>query len=316
MALIASLTACGASLQAPPGAALQPDRQGTPVLRDLTNVPLVFVSFEANNRLGHVNIFTLPDLKLVGEITGLLHPHGECSDSAGNVYVVEHRGVFEYSHDGTQVATYLDPYGAGSWSCAVNPRNGDLAVTQYSKGVLIYTSPSSKPILLSNPQQYNYYFAGYNEKGELWVDGSSNDGSVVSRCGASSCTTISLTHGTIYQPGAVQWDEILHTWIVFDQSCGGFNPGACSYPVSEQGVMGAATNYDDFNGKEVCFLAQGVVRMDKEQVVFGTDWGHGTCYGGRGNTVDRWSAKGGTPMNYAQLTTKDSIPYGLAISIK
>ncbi|MGB8908783.1 MAG: hypothetical protein WCC84_08550, partial [Candidatus Cybelea sp.] len=59
---------------------------------------------------------------------------------------------------------------------------------------------------------------------------------VISDChqGASSCTTITLSSGTIYFSGAVQWDHVCGNWILFDQLCGD-TEAACGYPSRKLG---------------------------------------------------------------------------------
>lgn len=60
---------------------------------------LLFVSDFAS---GDVNMYSLPDLGLMGTITGFAEPQGMCSDRHGNVWVADtgRNSVFEYSHAG------------------------------------------------------------------------------------------------------------------------------------------------------------------------------------------------------------------------
>ena len=304
---------CGTPLQV----SQQGGRQSTWIAPDAKDLPLLF--FEGDVNLGNIYVFSLPDMTLKGTIGGLSMPLGLCSDSAGHVYVVESgkSRVDEFTRTGTQIATYDDTYGYPS-GCAVNPKNGDLAVADSGKPyvkVLVYSSPSSAPTILKLPGQTEAAFAGYNGRGELWVDGSNYDDFVLDRCNASSCKTLKVPGAQYFAPGAVQWDDVRKTWVVFDQSCYNVNPGSCSYPVSERGVLGESTEYNNYEHNPVCILPQGVIGGYQKRFVVGGDWEYDTCHDGS-NGAYRWGyPQGGNPTNYATLPN-DARPYGAAISEK
>ena len=296
---------------------VHPDHHKSWVSPDAQRAPrLLFVS---DIGTGDVYIFTMPDMKLKGTLTGFADPQGECSDTHGNIYVANtsEADLFEYSRTGKLLNTYdTDKYGY-PLGCAVNPLNGDLAITDYvglSEGpgqVLIYSSASSTPTVLTNPNQYYYYFADYDAKGDLWVDGDdATGGYILSDCGTSSCSTITLTGGKINVPGAVQWDQKENTWVLFDQRCGG-KYAACSYLVSGSGVIGQATSYKNSNGTAICDLIQGVIAAYGKKYLAGGDYDF--CGYDKGS-ANRWQyPAGGTPTNY---TMNVSEPVGAAISTK
>ena len=89
---------------------------------------------------------------------------------------------------------------------------------------------------------------------------------------ASSCSTITLTGGTIYFPGAVQWDGTRSEWVVWDQLCGD-SDAACSYPVSASGVLGTPTQYENYEGTGDCDMVQGVIGGNKHGFVIGGEKG-------------------------------------------
>lgn len=278
---------------------------------------LYFASDAANN---DVYIYLLPSFKLVGTLTGFSEPQGECADSSGNIYIANtnNKQALKYSRTGTLLATYNDSFGYPV-GCAIDPTTGDLALTDIFDGngsisgdVLVYTSPSSTPTELRNPSEFFYYFAGYDDNGSLWVDGRTSGGSfILSVCGASSCSTLPTSGGTINFPGTVQWDNRHQTWVVFDQLCGGGN-AACSYPVSESGVLGTQTVYNNYNGTAVCDLIQGVIAANGKNYVAGGDYD--PC-GFASTTANRWGyPTGGAPTAH---TTADVVePIGAAISTK
>jgi WD40 repeat protein len=157
--------------------------------------------------------------KLVGELTGFFNPEGLCVDKAGDVYVTNDTSygvhqITEYAHGGTsQIRTLNDPDGRVN-GCSVDPKSGDLAVANEwgaSDGignVAVYPHASGSPTSYSNPNIYYYYFCGYDNKGNLFVDGETQ-GSVFGlgelRKGGHSLDFISIDE-TIYLPGGVQWD--------------------------------------------------------------------------------------------------------------
>lgn len=295
-----------------------PDHHKSWISPDARRAPrLFFASDSANN---DVYIFALPSMTLKGTLTGFDEPQGECADTHGNIWITNTNGleILEYSRTGKLLNTVTDSYGYPV-GCAVDPANGDLAVADISGlsgagQVLVFTSPSATPTVLTNPSQYEYYFLGYGPGSSLWVDGKDSSGVfILSGCGPSSCSTIPLSGGTIYFPGAVQWVGAAGTWVVFDQICGG-RTGACSYPVSGSGVLGTATTYLDHSGGAVCDLIQGVIGANGAKYTVGGDY-HGYCGKRRDSSFNRWAySAGGTPTNYSTRST--SLAVGAAISTK
>lgn len=297
---------------------LHPDHRKAWVSPDAKDEPRLMFASDAG--LGDVYIFALPSMTLKGTLTGFSEPQGMCSDNDGNVYIANTNAtqVLKYSRTGTLLATYSDAYGYPV-GCAVDPATGDLAVTDIygfsgAGQVLVYTKPSSPPKVLTNPGQYYYYFAGYGPGSSLWESGRDSSGVyMLSGCGASSCSTIALRGGTIYFPGAVQWDGTHGTWVVFDQLCGN-TTAACSYPVSARGVLGTATNYSDPTGGAVCDLIQGDVAADHHKYVVGGDYEY--C-GATTTSYDRWGyTGGGNPTAFSAATNTYSVPSGVTVSSK
>ena len=116
-------------------------------------------------------------MALKGTLTGLNEPQGECSDKNGNVWVTNTNAnqIVLLSRSGSVIGSLSDPDGYPV-GCAINPTNGDLAVTDIfdfseAGGVLIYHNGSGSPTRISNPAQYEYFFDGYDSNGNLYVDG-------------------------------------------------------------------------------------------------------------------------------------------------
>ena len=84
---------------------------------------------------GSVYVYTYPQGRLAGTLTGFIAPRGECSDSAGDVFIVAYSNssytastIYEFAHGGTDpIATLSDPDGAVG--CAVDPTTGNLAAS-------------------------------------------------------------------------------------------------------------------------------------------------------------------------------------------
>jgi hypothetical protein len=163
-------------------------------------------------RYGHGNA-------LVGTITGFFNPEGLCVDKKGDVFVTndtsdgDHQ-ILEYAHGSTTpLATLNDPYGRVN-GCSVDPTTGNLAVTNFwgasegTGGVSIYPHAKGTPASYSDSSIYYYYYCGYDDAGNLFVDGLSSGSSfglAELPSGSGSFTDISLDQ-TIYLPGGVQWD--------------------------------------------------------------------------------------------------------------
>jgi len=285
---------------------------------DIARSPRLFFQSDYGNSV--VDVYAMPSMTLKATLSGFSGPQGLCSDSAGNVYVdnTNTLQVLKYSRTGSLLATYNDSYGYPV-GCSVDPATGNLAVSNIfglsgAGQVLVFTSPSASPTVLSNPSQYYYYFVGYGPGSSIWTSGKNSYGTyMVSGCGASSCSTIPLSGGTIYFPGGVQWDNSRGEWVLFDQLCNDSNE-ACSYPVSGSGVLGTPTDYSNYNGGGACDIVQGTIAAHGMKYVAGGDYEY--C-GGSSSFSGRWAyTAGGTPTNYATNASPYFEPIGAAISTK
>jgi len=298
--------------------AIHPDHHKSWISPDIARAPRLY--FGTDYGLGDVYVYTMPGMVLKATLTGFSGPQGECADAHGNIFIANTNTfqVLEYSRTGTLVNTFTDTYGYPV-GCAIDPATGNLAVTDIfgfsgAGQVVVWAgaNPSSTPTTLSNPSQYYYYFAGYGPGSSLWVDGRDSSGFyILSGCGASSCSTIPVSGGTINFPGAVQWDNTRSTWVVFDQSGSGGND---SYPISGSGVLGTPTAYMNYSGSSVCDIVQGVIAAHGHNYVAGGDYEY--C-GSATTTYDRWGyTGGGMPTNYATASSTYTTPIGAAISTK
>jgi hypothetical protein len=173
-----------------------------------------------------VSIYDYPSDALVGKLMGQEDVAGECTDRAGNVYTVlpGARETVEYAHDGTgPIATFKVPGEYWAVSCAIDPTTGDLAVADLESGggrflgghgdVSLYRHGQREPTSLQAPNIYSYGFVGYDNKGNLFVDGSSTSIKENGKFeyaelprGQNQMTPITLKGGSIKSAGDIQWD--------------------------------------------------------------------------------------------------------------
>jgi len=219
----ATLAGCGGS-QPPIGAtgampqsaavATHADRGKSWMLPEAKNEDLLYVS-GGNNA---VTIYSYKTRKLVGTLTGFIEPEGLCSNVYGDVFVVDYGSVkiYEYRHGGTKVINTLSS-GGWSFSCAVDPTTGDLAVT--NGGILgggdlvVFKQAQGTPIAYSAPGFLSdFWWCAYDNHGNLFADGVSSVSSEPSpelvelHKHAKSLTNIPLNQGPYSPLGGLFWD--------------------------------------------------------------------------------------------------------------
>jgi hypothetical protein len=176
------------------------------------NMNLVYISDQATQ---DVYAYSYPQGALEGTLTGFQYPSGECVDKTGDVFISNFsNNIIEYAHGGTNpIATLSDPnyYPSG---CSVDPASGNLAVATYqfkSKGpgtISIYANATGAPTQYKDAHIAHMYFCGYDDKGNLFVDGTTRSGAFAFAelpSGKNAFTNIALNQ-PIASPGNVQWD--------------------------------------------------------------------------------------------------------------
>jgi hypothetical protein len=138
----------------------------------------------------------------------------------GDVFIADagYGKVFEYAHGRTKRIATISAAGPDPSGCAFDPTTGDLAVvnlgfSNYGTNayVAIYKNHlKSKPVLYQSTSFYQYWFCGYDAKGNLYVDGLSKAGTgnfIFAELvkGSSHLKVVSLNQ-YIGWPGGVQWD--------------------------------------------------------------------------------------------------------------
>jgi len=230
-AVVAVLAGCGGGMQSPVGPlqarSLLPaftsgvksahrDRGRSWMAPAAKNADLLYISDAESDDL---YVYSYPRAKLVGTLTGLAGPEGECVDKSGNVFVANTAAmnILEYAHGGTTPIATLSDSGYYPVGCAVDPTTGKLAVTNicgelYGQCVadgnlLVFANAKGTPKTYFDPGIAEYYFCGYDDKGDLFVDGLYNSSFAFAELPYRSSSFTNITLDTfVYQPGGVQWD--------------------------------------------------------------------------------------------------------------
>lgn len=216
---IASLTASmalgacsGGGWSSPPNAGMQ--SAASWMAPDAKQKTLLYVSDLGTNQ---VDVLSYPKGKLEGTITGFGAVHGGCVDAHGNVFITDGHNskIEEFAHGGTTPIATLDDGTYGPVGCSVNPKTGDLAVSNispvYGSGsgnIAIYKNASGTAALYTDPTIFIYYDCAYDGKGNLYVTGADPNGNfrfAEIRHSRANYTNIAVQQ-QIYVPGGVQWD--------------------------------------------------------------------------------------------------------------
>jgi len=255
-----------------------------------------------------VYVYSYPNGKLVGTLTGFETPQGECVDKAGNVFITNTAAAqtLEYAHGGASpIATLSDP-GGYPQGCSVDPTTGNLAVADIggnpssSQGnVGIYAGASGTPTYYTDPDLYRPYFCGYDDKGNLFVDGTTRPSGGIGFAElprhSSTFTNIALNH-TIYWPGGVQWDGKV---VAVGDEGDGYPNTTAVYEFSIKGSAGTLKGTTPFTDADRVY--QFWIDGDK---IIGPDYD--------GQYVGFWKyPKGGYPV---KMLTGFTYPFGTAIS--
>lgn len=160
-----------------------------------------------------VYVYSYPQANLVGMLTGFVAPDGECTDQAGHVWIADslNADIVEYAHGGSAPIATLSDAGNDPMDCSVDPVTGNLAVTNQTSGVgnvAVYKRARGKPVVYSAEFLYSPYYCGYDNHGNLFVDGYSGYVRFLLaelHKGGSQLSALSVNQ-SIEFPGGVLWD--------------------------------------------------------------------------------------------------------------
>jgi len=158
-----------------------------------------------------VLVLSYPQGKLVGTLKDFHSASGACIDSTGDVFVTNFKPVtvYEYAHGGTKRIASFPTKKAGTFGCAVNPVNGNLAITGQTSYVEIFKGARGKPIVLQDKGMFFGQFCTYDDKGNLFFDGLQNPKGKPRLselpAGSSKFTAISV-NATLDSEAGIEWD--------------------------------------------------------------------------------------------------------------
>jgi hypothetical protein len=226
---VVSLAGCGSAATpiSAPGAVPQNATGTTQLARNRSwmlpkakSEDLLYVSNYFN---GRVNVYSYRTRRLVGQLSGLNGPGGECSDKSGDVFIANVKGasIVEYGHGGTSPIATFDDSGYYPNDCSVDPATGDLAVANLDGiplpgNLAIFRSASTPPTFYEdhNPYIAYYYFCGYDASGNVVVDAGSDGGGPLVfdelPAGGTNLNRVHLPPGARYG-GTLQWDGTFMT---------------------------------------------------------------------------------------------------------
>jgi len=186
-------------------------RTGSWMLPQAKSEDLLYVSDQLFNE---IYVFTYPDGRPAGTLTGFSLPEGLCSDGKGDVFVTDllARDIVEYAHGGTSPIRTLKEDGNPE-GCSVDPTTGNLAVAnyQYSSGsgnIAVFQNAQGTPVVYSDPALNIVWNCGYDDTGNLFADGqnAANQPRLAELPnGAATLKNLTLERSFDAQ-GSVQWD--------------------------------------------------------------------------------------------------------------
>jgi hypothetical protein len=180
------------------------------MLPEAKSKDLLYLSdFDTND----VYIFSYPQGKLEGTLTGFKSPLGECVDKNNDVFITDEleSEIFEYAHGGTHPIATLRELRYDPRDCSIDPTTGNLAVVNNA----VYSDASIGVFLQARGKALQYatdlkpaFFGSYDGQGDVivggWVNGSAL-GFVELKKGAKSVRAFTLNESLSY-PGGIKWD--------------------------------------------------------------------------------------------------------------
>jgi hypothetical protein len=159
-------------------------------------------------------MLSYPNDKVVGKIGGGYYGRAAADPNNGNV-CFDAGTVYVFAHGGTKPIGIINaPQGQESYDCAFDPTTDDIAISVDNIGgpggfIAVYQTPSSTPTTYSVPSNLSDpFYLGYDNKGDLFVDGyGSTGGYVLAELPKGGDTFADITlNKQLKQMWAIQWD--------------------------------------------------------------------------------------------------------------
>jgi hypothetical protein len=197
-----------------PPRSLHPDRRHSWMAPDAKkHATLLYVAQEDT---GDVYVYSYPAGKLEGTLTGFNAPSGMCSNTAGDVYILNGGGttVEVFAHGGSAPLRTLDVPGYPELNCSVDPTTGNLALGALDGScgycIAVFADGQGTPTTYEPSGQNGIPGCAYDNRGNLFCDayGSSDDNFALFElpAGSSNVTSISVSGDSGLKAGSIQWD--------------------------------------------------------------------------------------------------------------
>jgi hypothetical protein len=276
-----------------------------------------------------VTMLTLPDLTMIGQITGFTSPYGMCPDGTGGVWVTDADtgNLYHESRSGQQISVLADP-GAAPYGCAYDKTTGNLAVmndegaVNNAGSVDVFANASGTPTSYVSKIPMYYFWGDYDTNGNLFVDAQTvslpNTFELLELpSGSSLLQILSLSGGRVTFPGMVQWSAVHNYLALGDQECGGSIGRTCVNQVkltSGNARITGRTVLKNHDGSDACDVLQGTIGANNESYIVGANYDF--CKGYKYPFAYRWNwPRGDKPTNYDPSFSFGG-PIGTAISTK
>lgn len=166
----------------------------------------------------YVDVFRYRQRHLVGTLQGFTKIEAACSDTAGNVYLVDQTtdSIYEFAHGGTTAIKTFQDSAYEPAGCSVNPITGDLAIANshknpYGRGnIAIFPPGTGKPKFHRGPLG-GYIGLAYDDQGNLLTTNGANinqgqSGFAWLAAGTTKLTKIKLHGSGLDGVGPIRWD--------------------------------------------------------------------------------------------------------------
>lgn len=283
--------------------------------RGVKQQDLLYIS----NGDGVVNVYRYWQHTLVGVLTNFANPMGECTDAAGDVYIVDGDAekIYEYAHGGTKAIKTLNDSPQAPFGCAVNPATGDLAIANYGKSeggsyygtgnMTVYPHGNGKPKIYTADNLDHFVSCSYNPRGDLLSTSDNGYGSYYSpdfyylpRRGTSLIPMTLPGPSRSWQWGtgaSILWDG--KYWVVGDYYT---HFDLLRYIINVKAYYVSMTQLSGAYDVQQIALYRPIIKSHSAEVV------------GTNGDVYYWNyPAGGNPIG--QITKALDYPYGVAISL-
>ncbi|MGA2759813.1 MAG: hypothetical protein ABSF08_05790 [Candidatus Cybelea sp.] len=171
--------------------------------------------YVADQGANDVEVYSYPDGKLEGSLTGFQTPSGVCSNKSGDVFILNGNGttVEVYAHGGSSPIRTLDLPGAPELNCSVDPTTGNLALGvaggTCGSCFVVFPGGSGTATIYTPSGQTGLPGCAYNNNGNLFCDAYGADDAFALfelPKGSSTVGTISVSGASGLTAGSMQWD--------------------------------------------------------------------------------------------------------------